>query len=215
LRFFAHLYGLDRGALEGRCLEVLEKVELDAEDADERFMNYSSGMRQKLAIARSLLHDPPVLFMDEPTRSLDPLTARHLRALVREVLVGREGKTVLLATHNLGEAAEVCSRIGVLVRSQLRRVGSPQELRRWVDGGVRFRLEVEGVAAAGLPAGCRVLEQGAALKFETPAGLEGGLDGLLRRVHAGGGRVRSCTRLEASLEEVFDRICGEVARGEI
>lgn len=207
LRFFGRLQGLEGKALRRRCGELLEKVELSPEAAEERFMNYSSGMRQKLAIARALLHDPPVLFMDEPTRSLDPLTARHLRALVRDVLAGRDGKTVLLATHNLGEADEICSRVGILVRARLRRVGSPAELRRWVDGGEVYRLQVEGVGERALPAGSRVLEPGPRLRFEATLRGQDGLDGLLRDLHASGARIVACERVEATLEEVFDRIC--------
>ncbi len=207
LVFFAHLYGLAGRAIERRCAELLDKVELEAHAADERFMNYSSGMRQKLAIARALLHDPPVLFMDEPTRSLDPLTARHLRSLVRDVLVRQDGKTILLATHNLAEADDLCSRVGILARSRLRKVGSPQELRRWASGGELYRLRVEGIDAGGLPTGSRVLRADGSLEFELELPAADALDSVLRRLHAAGARILSCERRETSLEEVFDRIC--------
>ncbi|MCZ6778592.1 MAG: ABC transporter ATP-binding protein, partial [Acidobacteria bacterium] len=141
LRFFAHLYGLSGEALEQRCAELLEKMELDEEQADERFMYYSSGMRQRLALARALLHDPPILYMDEPTRSLDPLTGRHLRDFIREVLVARDAKTILLCTHNLGEAEDLCQRVGILVRGRMRRIGTPEALRRWVGGSSNYHLE--------------------------------------------------------------------------
>jgi len=209
LRFFARLYGLRGQALKRRCADLLDKVELGEEAADERFMNYSSGMRQKLAIARGLLHDPPILFMDEPTRSLDPLSASHLRAFARDVLVGREGKTVLLATHNLREAEELCARVGMLVRARLRRVGSVEELRRWAGGADTYRLEAEGIEARNLPAGSRVVEPGPPLRFEVTPAPGDGLDSILRRVHAAGGRVRDCEKVEATLEEVFSRVCAE------
>jgi ABC-2 type transport system ATP-binding protein len=207
LRFFAHLYGLTGERLERRCTELLEKVELDAEQAGERFMNYSSGMRQRLALARALLHDPPTLFMDEPTRSLDPLTSRHLRSFIREVLVRDEGKTVLLCTHNLSEAEELCQRVGILVRGSMRRVGTPEELRRWAGGGSIYRLEVKDVSTEALTGMHAERGTDGALHVEVSERTSGDLDTVLRRIHAAGGRLISCERIEASLEEVFDRIC--------
>jgi ABC-2 type transport system ATP-binding protein len=205
LRFFASLYGLHGTALRRRCDALLEKVELGSEAADEPFMNYSSGMRQRLAIARALLHDPPVLFMDEPTRSLDPLTAARLRAFVREALVGREGKTILIATHNLAEAESLCTRVGVLVRGRVRRAGAPDDLRRWAGGAAVHRLEAEGGSA--VPEGCRLAHPGPPARLEVAEDCPGGLDGALRRLHAAGWRIVSCEKAETSFEGVFERIC--------
>ena len=207
LRFFASLYGLHGAGLRRRCAELLEKVELESEAAHEQFMNYSSGMRQRLAIARALLHDPPVLFMDEPTRSLDPLTAAHLRGFVREQLVGREGKTILLATHNLAEAEGLCSRVGVLVRGRLRRAGAPAELRRWAGGVVAHRIEAQGGAA--VPEGCRLVVPGPPARLEVAEDCPGGLDGALRRLQSAGWEIVACEKVEPSFEGVFERICLE------
>jgi ABC-2 type transport system ATP-binding protein len=125
------------------------------------------------------------------------------------VLVRREGKTVLLATHNLREAEELCARVGMLVRARLRRVGSVEELRRWAGGADTYRLQAEGIEARNLPAGSRVLESGPPLRFEVTPAPGDGLDPILRRVHAAGGRVRDCEKVEATLEEVFSRVCAE------
>jgi ABC-2 type transport system ATP-binding protein len=209
LRFFASLYGLQGAGLRRRCDELLDKVELGGEAADEQFMNYSSGMRQRLAIARALLHDPPVLFMDEPTRSLDPLTAARLREFVRDQLVGREGKTILLATHNLSEAEAVCSRVGVLVRGRMRRAGTPGDLRRWAGGTVAHRVEAQGGAA--VPAGCRRVRPGTPALLEVAHDCPGGLDGALRRLQAAGWEIVACEKVEPSFEGVFERICLEEA----
>jgi ABC-2 type transport system ATP-binding protein len=164
-------------------------------------------MRQRLALARALLHDPPTLFMDEPTRSLDPLTSRHLRSFIREVLVRDEGKTVLLCTHNLSEAEELCQRVGILVRGSMRRVGTPEELRRWAGGGSIYRLEVKDVSTEALTGMHAERGTDGALHVEVSERTSGDLDTVLRRIHAAGGRLISCERIEASLEEVFDRIC--------
>jgi ABC-2 type transport system ATP-binding protein len=209
LRFFASLYGLHGSELRRRCAELLERIEVGGEAADEQFMNYSSGMRQRLAIARALLHDPPVLFMDEPTRSLDPLTAARLRGFVREQLVGREGKTILLATHNLAEAEALCSRVGVLVRGRLRRAGAPGDLRRWAGGAAAHRIEAQGGAA--VPEGCRLMQPGPPARLEVAADCAGGLDGALRRLQAAGWTILACETVEPSFEGVFERICLEEA----
>ncbi len=207
LRFFAHLYGLSGKALEQRCAELMGKVELDEEQADERFMYYSSGMRQRLALARALLHDPPILYMDEPTRSLDPLTGRHLRNFIREVLVEQDAKTVLLCTHNLREADDLCQRVGILVRGRMRRVGTPEALRRWAGGSSNYHLEIEGLSADSLTDHQPELIADGVWRLEVSEKTGAGLDTILRRIHAAGGRVRSCERVEVSLEGVFDRIC--------
>lgn len=91
-------------------------------------MKYSTGMRQRFAIARSLLNHPTVLLMDEPTRSLDPLAQRELRGLIRERLIG-EGKTVLYTTHHLEEAERFSDRIGILHEGRLVAVGPMVKLQ--------------------------------------------------------------------------------------
>ena len=115
LEFFGRLYGLSAAQARSIVRSILQVMEMEAL-ADRQFMSYSTGMKQRLAIARALLHDPPVLCLDEPTRSLDPIAAKHLRRFVIERLNRERGKTVLLATHNLQEAEEMCGRLVVLDR---------------------------------------------------------------------------------------------------
>jgi ABC-2 type transport system ATP-binding protein len=103
LRFFARLYDVPSARIESRVQELLARVKM-ADDADRPFSGYSSGMKQRIAIARALLHDPPVLFMDEPTRSLDPAGAQELRDFIRHDMQQRDGKTILIATHDMREA---------------------------------------------------------------------------------------------------------------
>jgi ABC-2 type transport system ATP-binding protein len=112
MRFFATLYNVPRESREERVDELLLKVDM-VEAADRPFSDYSSGMKQRMSIARSLLHDPPILLMDEPTRSLDPAAALSLRRFIQEELSGRDHKTIVLATHNLHEAEALCSRIAL------------------------------------------------------------------------------------------------------
>ncbi len=154
LHFFAALYNVDRGKARARCQALLEKMDL-TEKADQPFMEYSTGTKQRLAVARALLHDPPVLFMDEPTRSLDPTAARHLREFIANTLNKKEGKTILLATHNLPEAESLCSRLAILHLARVRRMGTVEEVRSWGSTRERYTIEVRGLTPT------RILSSGA------------------------------------------------------
>lgn len=215
LRFFSHLYDVPRRKMGARIDELLRRVGM-LEDADRRFADYSSGMKQRLAVARALLHDPPILLMDEPTRSLDPASAMSLRSFVREELNGRDGKTVLLATHNLHEAETLCDRVAILVRGKIRRIGTVDEVRRWDVDERRFRLEVDRWPP-GFRGPCRVLseEQGEGLRRVTIAlDRDGRLDGVLRALLDSGSAVHACDRIEPDLEEAFSRILEEETEAE-
>ena len=128
LEFFAAFQGLDARAAAVRIERLRDELGLEA--LDRRFGPYSTGMKHRLAIARSLLHEPQLLLLDEPTRSLDPLAAAHLRRLIRDRLVVAQGRTAVLATHNLQEAEELCDRIAILHRGRLVGCGTMEELRR-------------------------------------------------------------------------------------
>jgi len=127
LRFYASLYHLSGQHMKERIDELLKLVGL-ADEGDVRFQNYSTGMRQKLAITRGLLSRPQLLFVDEPTRSLDPISAQAVRAFLKEKVAG-EGKTVVLATHNLTEAEQLCDRVAIMDHGRVVALGSVQELR--------------------------------------------------------------------------------------
>jgi ABC-2 type transport system ATP-binding protein len=148
LEFFAALQGLGFGAAARRAAEWLRFFGLEGA-ADQPVQAYSTGMRQKLNVARALLHDPPVIFLDEPTKGVDALAAETLRDLLRRELVGRRGKTVLLTTHDLEEMEHLCDRVAVLEAGRLRAVGAPADLIREASSSVVYRLELAG-AAAGL-----------------------------------------------------------------
>ena len=113
LRFFAALADIERRATLRRIEEVAALMVLEAE-LDKPFRDLSTGMRQRMALARALLHDPQVLLVDEPTRGLDPGAAQRTRRFIRHQLVEQMGKTVLLATHNLEEARQVADRVAFL-----------------------------------------------------------------------------------------------------
>ncbi|POX58225.1 multidrug ABC transporter ATP-binding protein [Streptomyces sp. Ru62] len=126
LRYFAELYGVEPREQLPRIHELLETVGLKGREK-ERVEGYSRGMRQKLHIARGLLHRPEVLFLDEPSIGVDPAAARELRQMVADLVKG--GTTVLLTTHYMAEADELCDRIAVIASGTLRAEGTPAELK--------------------------------------------------------------------------------------
>jgi ABC-2 type transport system ATP-binding protein len=126
LDFFASLFGLSREQSQRRIVEVLEIVGM-TEAADRRFQEYSTGMKQRMALARGLLSDPEIFFMDEPTKGLDPVAVRDLHIFIRDRLTA-DGKTVVLATHHLAEAEEVCDRVGIMYGGRMKASGTVEEL---------------------------------------------------------------------------------------
>ena len=123
LKFFAQLYD----APKGRVAELLDRVALDAEARKRKVKTYSSGMKQRLLIARALINDPRILFLDEPTRGLDPSSARELRQIVREM--SEKGTTVVLCTHYMEEADELCDRVAFMSSGKIVAMDSPRELK--------------------------------------------------------------------------------------
>ncbi len=207
LRFFATLYDVPARRAETRIRELLEKVDL-GESADRRFSDYSSGMKQRLAVARALLHDPPILLMDEPTRSLDPAASLALRSFIRDELQKRDGKTILLATHNLREAEILCDRLAILIKGRIRQIGTVNQVRRWGAEDRRFRLEVESWPD-GIAGPFRVLSDepvDGGRRVELVLEGDAKLHDLLQLVIAAGITIRACDRVESDLEEAFSRI---------
>ena len=131
LRYFAELYALDPQVTHTRIPELLELVGLDGR-GDDRVETYSSGMTQRLHLARALLHDPAVLFLDEPTVGIDPVGARELRQTIKNLLA--LGKTILLTTHYMAEAEQLCHRIAIIKKGSLVALDSPAALKRRISG---------------------------------------------------------------------------------
>jgi ABC-2 type transport system ATP-binding protein len=144
LRFFGDLCGLHGRALDARVDVVARYVDL-RDKLDRNFETYSSGMRQRLAIARALLTDPPVLLLDEPTRAVDPVHAREIRALIRSLVVN-EGKTAVLCTNLLEEAWELCDRIAVIAAGTIITIAKPADLIARA-GGRRYAFMLDRIDA--------------------------------------------------------------------
>ena len=140
LRFFGTMYGMPAGEIDERIKRMLDVFGL-GNRAGDRVDTYSKGMKQRLAIARAMLHDPEILFLDEPTSDLDPEAARQVSDTIREVSA-HNNRTVILCTHRLFEAEQICDRVAVMSSGQVKAIGSLDELRRAVLPGVSvvFRI---------------------------------------------------------------------------
>ena len=211
LEFYASLYQVPRDQKGQRVNEVLDKVGLSSE-AKVRFQNYSTGMRQKLAIARGLLCKPRVLFVDEPTRSLDPLSARAVRDLLREE-VDRFGMTVIMATHNMEEAETICDRVAILDRGRLINSGRVSELNTLFERQDSCELDIGNAGENlieqlnnidGVIDCSRSTNSNGILHLElTLANRQEVLPRLIKQIVLSGGEVHDCRMKKLPLEEIF------------
>ena len=187
LRYFASFY-------RRSCLDpgyLLARLGLD-DAAGQRVDEYSKGMRTRLSFARALMHDPEILFLDEPTTGLDPSNARLVMDLIKELR--ERGRTIFLTTHNMGVAGELCDTLGFLVEGRLRRLAPPTELR--LEYGERT-LTLEYLSSGRIHSRIFPLD-GIGRNSEFLSILKQAEDGEIRRMHSA----------EASLEDVFLEVTG-------
>ena len=215
MRLFAALHGLRGAEATRRIDELLSLVNL-VEAADRLVTGFSSGMKQRLLVARTLLARPSVLLLDEPTRSLDPISARSFRQFLRDDVALAQGCTVLLATHNAEEAFELCDRVGVLHRGRLVAVGPTAELAREV-GEDRFALwlrppqqaMIDTLVGRGVIRDAKplVLEESGWWRLDCD--LRGGLDGAAEAIgflSSAGVQIARCEPVKLSLADLLERI---------
>jgi ABC-2 type transport system ATP-binding protein len=175
LNFFAVLNGVPRRRVYRRVQEVLSIVGLH-EAADERVGRYSSGMKQRLGIARALLSDVQIMLLDEPTRSLDPVAARRMWTLIKENLVGEHGKTIVLATNNMEEATTLCDQVAVLYQGKVKACDSVATVAAKLIEDDHFVVTVVDTPHAGIDQICQV----AGVQSVTAAALNGHQELLLK-----------------------------------
>jgi ABC-2 type transport system ATP-binding protein len=215
LEFFAILNNLTPNWANRRIEEVLRLVGLEA-NGDKRVKDYSTGMKQKLAIARGMLSDPEVLFLDEPTRSLDPVIARNLREFIRRNIAEGQGKTVFLSTHNLGEAEDLCDRLAIIDRGKIKACGSLDEMKGLLDEKRRYLIELQN-PEEGLMKGLRdtfpftVKETlaGGGITIEVAAGDQWTVSRVIELIVNRGGKVVACSPVGRTLEEIFSRVTSD------
>jgi ABC-2 type transport system ATP-binding protein len=212
LGFFALLNNLAPDRANRRIEEVLRLVGLEA-NGDKRVKDYSTGMKQKLAIARGMLSDPEVLFLDEPTRSLDPVIAKSLRDFIRNNIAEGQGKTVFLSTHNLGEAEDLCDRLAIIDRGKIKACGTLDEMKGLLDGKRRYLIELE-TPEGGLVKGLRdtfpFTEKetlpGGGIVIEVTVDDQWTVSRIIEVIVTHGGKVVACSPMGKTLEEVFSRV---------
>jgi ABC-2 type transport system ATP-binding protein len=214
MEFFGALVGLSGKFLKRRIDECIELVDL-RQYLDSRFGGFSSGMKVRLTMARALLADPAILFLDEPTRAVDPVHAEELRALVRRNLVDGAGKTVILATNLLDEAWEICDRVAVVNHGRIVAMGPPRELDVELGAIARYRVTLDDVdedllARTRTVPGFRDLrivhtERGVDLHVEMEP-RDGSLGALMRAVSWNGSTLRDFRPVEAEPVDVFKKV---------
>ena len=143
LMFFARLHGLSDRVARQRIKDAFSKLELD-EVARRRFGELSTGNKQRLAVARALLANPPVLLLDEPTRSLDPLAAARMRELIQSLAGQNPPVTILLTSHNLAEVETLCARVAIISRGRIRAIDTPRNLRDLTSGSETVQITLAG-----------------------------------------------------------------------
>ena len=211
LDFYGRFYDCTEAQRKERIPRFLKMLEL-WEKRDAAAGTLSKGMKQKLAIARALVHDPQVLFMDEPTANLDPEAAKTVRDFILELK--KQKKTIFLNTHNLDEAQRICDRIGIL-NSRLRATGSPEELEKSVRGVMTVvqvkqvndailaalrKLQVGDVSAEGNKITIAVTNP----DEENPA--------ILDAIFRAGGRIQSVGVVGSTLEDTYLKLVRERSR---
>jgi len=159
LDFFGEIYGMDPGARGERIKHLLGIFGL-SDDGHRKIAEYSKGMRQKLALARALLHDPPVLLLDEPTSAMDPESARLVRDSIANLRSDK--RTIIICTHNLVEAEELADQIAIIRRGKIIVKGSPSSLKQTLlgPGEYTLRLAVPLNGIPELPANIKVTSRG-------------------------------------------------------
>jgi len=223
LSFFAALHDVPPREARRWIDELLLALDL-REVADQRFDTYSTGIRQRFAFARGVLTKPRFLFMDEPTKGVDPLASAEVLALVRERIIERWRPTILITSHNLSEIERMCGRIALMDGGRFVAMGSLAELRALARPAERFELEVRGLplarlrelaAAAGAleVAGGEHENGSTAFSVEFLQGSEG-FARFVRGIVEARGDLLACTTVRDSFDDVFHKLlAGREARG--
>lgn len=223
LVFYGEIFGISREEGRKRAVSLIEKMELE-EAADRKLSAYSTGMRQRLSLARAMLHSPEVLFLDEPTSGLDPESAQNVNRLIRE-LAGEQGTTVFLCTHQLRYAQEICTRYGLLEEGRLLAAGTLEELRGSVSPGAellvraghlpeKMKQELLCLNQTREPFAGRVGEECGRLYPQRKTGRpqsvfsvkihsEEEVPGIIRKIAEAGGDIYEAGISRASLEDIY------------
>lgn len=194
LQFYGTLFGMNRSECADRAKLLLYRLEL-ADVMDRKLATYSTGMRQRLSLARALLHRPQILFLDEPTSGLDPESAQNVNSLIQEQAA--EGITVFLCTHQLRYAQEICTTYGLMDKGHLFATGNITELRAMVSRNRRVRVK-----ASCLPKDMVYKEVGNHI-YDVDVASEHDIPLIVKRIVEVGGDLYHVSEQQMSLEEIY------------
>ncbi len=217
------MYNMPDHVSRPRIDELLKLVELDGR-ADETVEKYSRGMKQRLHLIRGLIHDPVILLLDEPTLGLDPACARVIRDFVKQQLQREQKKTILLTTHYMDEADQMCDRIAIIDNGKIMALGTPSELKKSLS-----RADIIQINASNVPEGTESLLKSidgiseVALNFdESQVGhaelkihtldAEAVLPEITRTLVSKGVKIHALEEIEPTLEDVFIGLTGRKLR---
>ncbi len=210
LCFCAALYGMGRGRREARARELLADMDL-SDAADRKFSGYSKGMKRKLTFAAGVIHDPRILFLDEPTTGIDVASARQLRQ--RVAALHAAGTTVFLTTHYIEEAERLCDRIAFIVAGRIVRTDTVEDLLQPVHGKHVVQVvcagpveHLQGALSQAFPDLDCTLSGGGIIRVEARTPVPVGP--LVRFLEDRGAEVSEARRMRPSLEDIFVRITG-------
>lgn len=195
LLFFGQVFGLTKAESQARAMQLLEKLEL-SEAAEVKLKSYSTGMRQRLSLARTLIHRPKVLFLDEPTSGLDPESTKKVNQLLLE-LSKEEGTTIFLCTHQLRYAQEICNEYGLMDNGQLLAVGSLEELRKRTFNNQKVIIETDTMPSS------IVSKQINAAIYELTLSDKTEIPQLVKEIVTQGGNISQVTPMDYSLEDIY------------
>ncbi len=222
LSFYAAMQNVPRRQIEARSRAVLQLFGLEGK-ADTAVQSLSTGQMQRLNMARALIHDPPILFLDEPTKSMDVQTSDFVKVLIKEELIGRREKSVVFISHELYEMDNFCDRVAILAGGRVQIVGTPAQLGALLPRRAVYRVTVEGDGAAiaqkwqemdGVE-GVVEVSQGAVMTvFDVSLRDEGVWLAIMEGVAAVNGRVESYRRIDdASLRRIVAHFSGNGEQG--
>lgn len=195
LVFYGSLFGLSEKESRLQGCALLEQLEL-SEAKDQKLSSYSTGMRQRLSLARALIHEPKILFLDEPTSGLDPESAQNVHSMIRR-LAQEKGITVFLCTHQLRYAQEICTRYGLMDKGRLLAQGTLDALRKEIHSDLTVTLQAKKIPDR-LP--CRRLDE---ITCEITVSSMEEIPGIVRTVTQAGGDIYHVSAKLPSLEDIY------------
>ncbi len=220
LRYFGMLRGMKKEELEEQIEKVLDIVGLKQLGGEDKlYEEYSLGMKARLSLARAMLHEPPILILDEPTLGLDPPAARTIRELLVK-LAHKEKKTIMITTHNMYEAEMICDRIAIISEGKIAGIGTPTELKKKVAEMIPIEITLAGKTVNEHEELTNIIQKKTGLKtllktdkenyifhvLTTPEKEEETVAELLSIISSAGYRIKRIQVMEPSLEDVFIKL---------